>query len=164
MSSAMIAAASAGFAPSGRSARLSTRINSIPAASLARSSSAASAGSSAAKTSTAWVTGRARARSARSRAPSKRACQSAERRLGSGDGKVALEALAVGEDQGIAPDRNRDLGQLTACIDPDRRTRRIGIGGGAVGFLDLKEFHVSGRPIAAPFAASRRHHRETDRR
>src|SRR5262249_37682382 len=60
ISSARIAAASAGVSPLPRSAAVTMRSRSMPAASLARNSSAARAGSSETNTSTACVTGRAR--------------------------------------------------------------------------------------------------------
>src|SRR5579872_4915554 len=65
-----------------------------------------------------------------------------QRCVGAWDGEIALEAFAVRQDEGVAADRNRDLGKPAARIDADRRARRIGVGGRAVRLFDLKELQV----------------------
>ena len=62
--------------------------------------------------------------------------------LEAGHGQALLEALAVGEHDGVAADRHRHFGLSAAEIDADRGSRRIRIGGGAVRLLDLKQLHA----------------------
>ena len=155
-SSARIAAASAG--PSGRTAapaqprgddaepptpaQLSRRPPASARAVPRRSASCR------ATTITAWVTGRASARSARSRAPANSSSHSLQRRH---RGREPANPAQTPRDRPAPtalPPTAIATSQLGAAgIDADRRARRARIGRAAVRLLDLKQLHGSDRSI-----------------
>jgi hypothetical protein len=53
-----------------------------------------------------------------------------------------LEALAIGENERVAANRDRHLNQRTTCIDADRGSRCARIGRPSVRLLDLEQLHA----------------------
>jgi hypothetical protein len=84
---------------------------------------------------TARVTGRARARSARIRAPSSNACHAGLHR---GDGQFLLKSLAIIENECVSANRECYLGPNATCINADRSSRLIRIRRSAIRLLDLE--------------------------